>query len=1006
MRPIPARPTPDSSREVLVTRSHKPRWRRARGLAALAIPLALAAGVLPASGTAAAEPTAPTPATASATIRTGTAESTGTTGSADQHQAQALSLPGLHDDSYSVTLITGDQVQLTAAGGDHYSVTATPGAGGGESVLVRGQGGVDGVDALQAIPSSAQFLIASGKVDGGLFDVRYLATHGYTDDAGQALAVTVRYNGHPDDATITRHASDLPASKLVAADARTATAQVAVDPRHVADFWAALTGTPNTSPQGSGPFGLADGIDRVWLTGHETSTSQAQPDSGEPVYTVTLTVTLRPGELDSQVFSCGGPVTVCVATGVLAGVTDNGEILGRTAALRCVDRDPCTTRVANFAVPAGTYMAEVPPSAWFVSHFQNQTILAVAPQITVTRDTAVSIDLAKLRQVTVDTPKASETFNAVLQRQRTFNGFNFWEFLTGGYYRYWVLPTDQPVSVGAFHISTAWMLGRSPVTMDVDQAPNLRLHPRYPNYTFIPTQEPFVRFTGRQRLEVVDAGYGRPEDFAGIDAHGKLALMRVIHGDCTPGNIATVTESQLHNALQAGAAGVLVDPRNLVKNPDGGCDLPVLYFGSTPRPQIPFIAVPATEAIQLEELLGHGTVSVTLTDHGESPYVYNLKFYEEGRVPSSQHHEVNPDELTTATIDYHTDSAEPGSAEMTLGAFRPDENVIGGTFNDLVTPASRTEYFGPVSPDLVYTPFVRIWHGDKIYSQDSVDLFDQRRGTQSEHVDARPVSPGAPRVDPDVLQAQPGRWEGVSGATCALCRQGNALVPIAYLVRGNQPMQEALRFGPKAMHLYLGDKEIPQTTVSGHPVYEMPSERHTYRLVADYDNRDFGNTHADWTFSSAAPEHDQTPSGRVCDLARHRVSDEPCQADPLVFLSYDLDVALDSTLAAPSVPRLTVTAYHQAADAAAIQDLKVWTSTDDGQHWKPALVLPHGRGEHGARDFSVITAVPPLNQTTGTLSIKAQATDTDGNSITQTLTQAVRLTQGTEWGWPGHRVWQ
>ena len=64
MRPIPARPTPDSSREVLVTRSHKPRWRRARGLAALAIPLALAAGVLPASGTAAAEPTAPTPATA------------------------------------------------------------------------------------------------------------------------------------------------------------------------------------------------------------------------------------------------------------------------------------------------------------------------------------------------------------------------------------------------------------------------------------------------------------------------------------------------------------------------------------------------------------------------------------------------------------------------------------------------------------------------------------------------------------------------------------------------------------------------------------------------------------------------------------------------------------------------------------------------------------------------------------------------------------------------------
>jgi hypothetical protein len=71
-----------------------------------------------------------------------------------------------------------------------------------------------------------------------------------------------------------------------------------------------------------------------------------------------------------------------------------------------------------------------------------------------------------------------------------------------------------------------------------------------------------------------------------------------------------------------------------------------------------------------------------------------------------------------------------------------------------------------------------------------------------------------------------------------------------------------------------------------------------------------------------------------------------------------------------------------------------------------ALVLPRGGGEHGARDFSVLTGVPPLNQTTGTLSIKAQATDAEGNSITETLTQAVKLTQGTERAWPGHLTWQ
>jgi hypothetical protein len=955
-----------------VIRSHIPgpgrprRWRRARALAALAVPLALAAGVIPASGTAAAQPTAPTEP-------------------ADQHQT--LSLPRLHDNSYSLTLLTGDQIRLTDAGGGHYSVTASSSAGQG-TVTVNATSGPDGVKTLQAMPSAAQFLIASGQLDQSLFDIQYLTTHGYADNANKAIPVTIQYTDHPDAATLNHRADSLPASTVAATNANTATADLRVDPTHAADLWTALTHTGTTTAPGMPPSQLATGIAHAWLTGHHTSDQPTvRPDAGQPAYPVTLTIKLEVGALGNQAMYCNLELTtICGAGASIVAVDGDDAGQGASADWVCVDHDPCTTMRASFDVPAGSYFLDSVGwvSFWIDGHDQEAWI--VEPQVDVNGPTDVTLDLSRLQHFTINTPKPTETFNGMVQWQRDLpDGAHITTFTLGaayGLHSDWALPTDQPVTIGGFHFATAWLLGKPPVTARVDSPEHFDLHPMYPFYSARGGY--VVRFSGQQRLQVVDAGSGAPEDFAAIDARGKLVFMRTDPW-------CEMSKAQLDNAIQAGAAGVLIDPRTPLDQP---CVLPTRYEQPEPPPEMPFAAIAPSEATRLEDLLRHGDAQMTITDSGPSSYTYNLKFYEEGGIPASLRYDVDDDQLTAVDSRFHADAATAYQDQI-WAAWRPNEYLIGGVVDERVAwPAKRTEYYGPASPDLVYYRSWALSTGG-LSPLTRVEVFDQRGGRRTEDLGARPDSLGPFGYDPRVPAAQPSER---FAQECAMCRQGNAFGPIADFGQGSRPMSDARALDPDATHLYLGDEEIPQTESSSfYPAYMLPPEQHTYRLVTDYDNQDFGHTHVDWTFSSAAPDHNQTPPGRYC----YGTPDAPCRADPLVFLTYDLGVALDNTLAAgPGGYRFTVTANHQATDTPAIQDLKVWTSTDEGKTWTPARVQPSDRGANGARTFSVMTNLPQLDQTTGTLSIKAQATDADGNSIDQTITQAIKLNQRSGHGGP------
>jgi hypothetical protein len=61
----------------------------------------------------------------------------------------------------------------------------------------------------------------------------------------------------------------------------------------------------------------------------------------------------------------------------------------------------------------------------------------------------------------------------------------------------------------------------------------------------------------------------------------------------------------------------------------------------------------------------------------------------------------------------------------------------------------------------------------------------------------------------------------------------------------------------------------------------------------------------------------------------------------------------------------------------------VWTSTDGGKAWTPATVVRDHDGSYVAR-----YTVPTTGAASPTLSIRTQATDADGNDITQTIVDA------------------
>lgn len=959
-------------------------------------PVATAAGIAALATTALAGPGHAGTMPAAAAVQ---AEQRVATHASAPGNAQALRMPGLGATSHTMTLITGDRVTLTAAGSGRFTVTTTPAPGAGPLIDIRAHGGPSGLQSLVAIPTAAEEFVNTGSVDRSVFDVQYLATHG-DDGIGGRIPLTLRYGGHLDAVALSAKAAALPEATTIAAHPASGTVDISVRASRAADFWATLTGQrPGQAslamsgyPVGRPAPHLTGGAVTAWLTGHQTS-PPAKP-AGQPEYQVTedIKYSNHPGT------GCGIAWTLCNPVGMyLLGIT--GPAAGQpyyAASETCIDANPCTTWQVTYVVPPGVYDASG-LAAFDRDGVSANVVDLTRPQITITADTQFTVDVDQAQQLTVTTPQPTQLIGGYVMETRFLPGGTQYFANIGGYVNRWVVPTATRVTEGTYTLTTDWNLEKPWVTMSVTSPQRQDLHPWYPSYngSYPWAYQGSVRFSGTHTWPLVDGGLGTAQDFSRIDAHGKLVLIQPDPSLTGADNLppCTVEAVQLTNALQAGAAGVLINPTYVYNGSAYPCSAdamsPSWWTTHGAVPLIPWVTLQPSDVASLRSMLQGGPVQLSVADSGPSPYRYHVTFSHEGQIPAADHLTLTSRQFVAVRTTYHRDTAagaQPYGYIDNPVAWRPDEYVTFGYGEAGVPPgAVREEYYGPVAPDTVWSwvifPFSST--GSEVdYPQQAEAVLDQRGASQSQDWYGDPAVPGAAQPDTDVDQVQPATKYPIF---CMLCRQGDTLFPVVYLVQGagSRVRSAGLSiFAAGQMHLYQGGQEIPQTPWNGLPTYQLAPQQARYKLTTQA-----GNISTDWDFTSAPTATDQTPPGLVCLAAFFHLSQDPCHADPLVFLRYNAFTDPANTVTAPGTHQLQVTAYHQAPGAPAITGLKLWISTDGGTTWQQVRVA----GQDGGTYTGTYT-VPALSSTNGYASIKAQASDATGNDVTQTITNAYSLT--------------
>lgn len=168
--------------------------------------------------------------------------------------------------------------------------------------------------------------------------------------------------------------------------------------------------------------------------------------------------------------------------------------------------------------------------------------------------------------------------------------------------------------------------------------------------------------------------------------------------------------------------------------------------------------------------------------------------------------------------------------------------------------------------------------------------------------------------------------------------------------------------------------------------YDLPPEPARYTLEVDSPD----GVHTTWEYVSQRAEEDTAPEHQPCvgELFQFQPPDTPCAPEPLIFLRYDLDLALDNTAPAAAAHEVTVTAYYQErlTTPPEVTDLQLEVSYDGGQTW---AAVPVTSGDGGV--FAATLTHPALGDTSGTVGLRVSAADSQGNTVRQTVPNAYRL---------------
>ncbi|MFI1094782.1 S8 family peptidase [Streptomyces sp. NPDC020917] len=344
-----------------------------------------------------------------------------------------------------------------------------------------------------------------------------------------------------------------------------------------------------------------------------------------------------------------------------------------------------TARVFSGTVAAGMAVT------WRDASGRLQKAAPLAPQVAVSGDTTVVLDLRKAKPVMVETPEPTETYQSVttLRRASADGGWAINASLATAYGpeepHWWVLPTGK-VSSGTLTFSSQHVLVPPSVTMKATgQGNSLDLGARYPTPDATVTagnqiwtedgkaasrlvRLPIPRLPDHGRKRVVYAGTGSDAELAKVDAKGALVLLRPTD-ICTATCDFTALRHRVTALAAAGASGVLVtgesDPITLptylslgasCKNGPDSCP-PVDAYTA-----LPIVTVaPGAAATLIQRLgsAGQDGVLIRLGGNREVSKDYALAFATAGQVPSSLPYRVRSSDLDQ--VDHRIHADQPGT---------------------------------------------------------------------------------------------------------------------------------------------------------------------------------------------------------------------------------------------------------------------------------------------------------------------------------------------------------
>ncbi len=626
----------------------------------------------------------------------------------------------------------------------------------------------------------------------------------------------------------------------------------------------------------------------------------------------------------------------------VAGIAPDGRPAGGISMVDVINVDDSqqfavvgegfTDGSATFRVPPGHYSVQGYLFTYDEPQVYATGAAAVAePQVIVEGDTEVTLDGRDANPLEVGTRQPSKSTLVTLNywRKDALGASQSHSFtLSPPIDEFSAAPTDR-VTTGDFEFYSQWTLEAPDVritTLDDQRALDAE-------YVFNS-----ARLDGDFRTDLVYAGLGRPEDFAGIDVDGKMALIR--RGELT-------FLDKMHNAEAAGARAAIIFN-----------NVPGLLLISGDPATIPTLSMTQSDGEALVARMSDGTLPVDVQATRVSPYLFDVIFPEPDQIPAALDYQVSDDNSVTIDNHYRSHVAPHGVGEL-RHKWRPWEFASIGFLRRLDAPMERTEYVSSGN-----TRWAQYFYGN------STDAGPFGFPLQDEPTTFRA---GRHLTDSWLTQVMvPGLWPGSEDPTEASVYRDGSTLHASLPEWGDREAHWgfATPEDTTAFRLYEDGRLIAETP-RGVGDFAVGTDAATYRLELDV------NRQADWWRMSTA-----TRSAWTVHSAQPGATPEVL---PLLHVDYRVS-RLDLLDRTSRVHKVTLDVSHQpGAGTSRIAGAQLWVSTDDGESWRELRMHRKGRG---GNFFAVVNG---LDRRADFVSLKLKAWDADGNQLEQDVTRAYEI---------------